>query len=105
MRVGILAFVLSGLLSGVAMAAPLTLTWQPVPDAAKYTLYDSVDNGVTWRKVADTTSPSLLVDAPDTGLVLYYVSATNAKGESANRSRGAWFNWQWQSLPNKLAIQ
>lgn len=103
-----LAVALLVLIAAPAWAADFTLQWDAVADATGYKLYRSVDSGVTWEMIEDVpgASEKALTGQPDTGLVLYRVSAYNANGETIRAWSGAWYNGDWQppSDPGGLGI-
>ena len=86
-------------------AVTVTLQWQPVAGATQYTVYQSVDQGTTWTTATTATTNNASIDAPETGLVLFRVSAKNDVGETINFDRGAWFDAKWSRIPGKLAVQ
>lgn len=85
------------LLPGLAFTADIPLRWDVVDGADGYKIHRSVDQGVTWDVVADlAVTETVLLDQPDSGLVLYRVSSYNANGETLRSWSGAWYNKDWQ---------
>lgn len=80
------------------LAAEVTLSWDanPEPDIAGYKVYQSTDLGANWTEVADTNATSIsLFSVPDSGLVLFRVSARDAQDETVRYNAGAWHNGDW----------
>lgn len=79
-------------------AADVSLKWDPSTGAAGYKVYKSVDNGLTWDAGIDAGAATSFVAAgvPDSGLVLFRVSAYNARGEAIRSWSGAWFCGDWR---------
>jgi hypothetical protein len=95
---------------GMAEAASKIITWDAQTDANGFQIYQSVDTGVTWtfvKTIADPTATSTTVTAPDSGLVLYRVSAYDSNAESIKYESGAWYNGDWLPLqaPTNIGIQ
>lgn len=89
-----------------ASAATVGLKWDAVPGATSYSIYQSVDVGATWTKVLDTQSyPVTISNVPDTGLVLFRISAKNATQEQIRLEAGGWYNGSWSLAPRGLAVQ
>ena len=93
-----------------AHAAEVDLTWDanPEPDIAGYRVYQSIDMGANWTMVADTNATTVnLSDIPDTGLILFRVSAYDNQDESIRHNAGAWFNNDWIpiSTPKSSGIE
>jgi len=88
------------LFAGFAFAAEVNLTWDTSPGATGYKLYMSTDSGQTWTgemdvaKVITYAYPSV----PDSGLVLFRVSAYNSVGESIRYWSGAWYCGDWKPV-------
>lgn len=106
--ISIIALLSIVFVTGPVLAADFTLEWNAVPDATGYKLYRSVDSGVNWEQIEDVpgATEKALTGQPDTGLVLYRVSAYNANGETIRAWSGAWYNGDWQppSDPGGLGI-
>jgi hypothetical protein len=88
-----------------AFADQLSLSWQPVPGATGYTVYQTVDGGASWQVLATATSPPVLVDVVGDRLVLFRVGATRGPVESLQESRGAWYNGSLRGWPTGVSIQ
>lgn len=86
--------------SSFAYAADVGHKWDAVDGADGYRLYQSVDNGVTWVQTGSdvTTTTMTAIGVPDTGLVLFRVSAFNASGETIREWSGSWYNGDWKPL-------
>ena len=96
------------LYSTIAFSADLNLSWDTDPSAIGYKVQMSTDLGVTWTEVADTTeSPVLITGVPDSGLILFRVSAYNGVAEYIQFSKGAWYNGDWEPLnpPAGIALK
>jgi hypothetical protein len=80
------------------LAADLTLHWDTSAGATGYKLSSSTDLGVTWSVPRDAGNAQTFVwtGAPDTGLVLFRVSAYNAQGEAIRTEAGAWYRGDWE---------
>ncbi len=87
------------ILAGVSFATDIKIGWDITPAATGYKVYESVDQGATWRQVLDTNSTNATIAMPDHGLVLLRVSAYNRSGETIRMGSGIWFNGDW--LPPK----
>jgi hypothetical protein len=94
----ILAMIL--LLPALAIGADVSHKWDAVVNADGYRLYQSIDNGITWAQsgadAVNTTATALNV--PDSGLVLFKVSAFNAVGETIREWSGSWYNGDWKPV-------
>ena len=90
-----LLFLLS--LSPAVWAIDNTLRWLPAQGAEGYKIYQSTDNGTTWSPPVDVgnVTETTLTNVPESGLVLYKVSAYNALQETITEWQGAWFNALW----------
>lgn len=82
----------------VSQAADISFKWDASTGATGYKIYRSVDNGATWTMVKDVglVTEITLTAQPDTGLVIYRVSAYNTVGESVRHWSGAWYNKSWE---------
>jgi hypothetical protein len=89
-----------------AKAVDITLKWDAVQGATGYKIYQSVNQGTAWTMVKDTLTAitSTVITAPDTGLILYRVSAYNAQGEAINTGAGAWYNGVWKLPANPVGV-
>ena len=89
-------------------AADINLKWNAVPNATGYKVYRSVDQGLTWVEVVDLPETTVLLTAqPETGFVIYRVSAYNVNGEALRSWSGAWYNKDWMppSDPSGAGIE
>jgi hypothetical protein len=85
--------------AGTALAADVPLSWDPVDGAVGYKVYASTDTGTTWTEIADVAATSVtLTGEPDSGLILYRVSAYDANQEAVRTYSGAWYNGDWMPL-------
>lgn len=104
-----LAFLFMFFLASPVWAANVTLSWDAVTGASGYKLYASVDQGATWGAGQDVglVTEYTLTGQPDSGLVLYRVSAYSASGETIRTWSGAWFNADWKppESPGGAGIQ
>ena len=96
----ILAVLSIFLFSTVAPGADVVHKWDTTINADGYRLYQSVDNGVTWVQVGlDTTETTMVaLGVPDSGLVLFRVSAFNAVDETIREWSGSWYNGDWKPI-------
>ena len=94
--------------SGV-LAADVNLSWDVAAGADTYTVYQSTDNGATWTAAASgvMTTSTTIAGVPDSGLVLFRVSAVNSVAEAIKLNSGAWYNGDWLPPvdPGGLGIQ
>jgi hypothetical protein len=90
-----------------AFAADLPFEWNGVAAATGYFLEYSKDQGSTWEGKKLTGALSMdangrvqwtYAGAPETGLLLFRVSAQNANGSSTRVECGAWYNHLWKPL-------
>ena len=89
------------LIASTVHAADVTLRWDASEGAEGYKIYQSTDTGALWSEVADAGNVTqYTVIAPDTGLVLFRISAYNSQGEAIRYNAGAWYNHEWK-LPNE----
>ena len=81
-----------------AISADVVLSWNASAPATGYKLYQSVDQGATWDAGTDVGNVTnhLILNVPDSGLVLFRVGAYNTFGESIRTWSGAWYNGDWQ---------
>lgn len=97
------------LLASPVWAADVTLSWDAADGATGYKIYSSVDQGATWDAGQDVGSVTeyTLTGQPDSGLVLYRVSAYSAHGEAIRTWSGAWFckDWMPPASPTGAGIQ
>ena len=79
-------------------AADVNLTWDVSSGATGYKIYQTVDNGLTWDAGVDVGNVTVYTKTavPDSGLVLFRVSAYNAQGEAVRSWSGAWYNGDWK---------
>ena len=91
--VGLMLILFVQLLSTTIFAADVILQWDPVADATGYKLYQSVDLGVIWDVGVDVANVTTFVaqGVPDTGIVMFRVSAYNANGEAVRYSAGVFY--------------
>jgi len=75
-----------------AVAADVTLQWDPVVGADGYRIYISTDCGQTWDYNTGTDVGNVTVyvyeDVPDTGQVLFRAGAYNGHGEEVEYKAG-----------------
>jgi len=85
-------------MASVVMAADINLAWNASEKATGYKIYQSVDNGATWESGLDVGNvlTYIVPFVPDSGLVLFRVSAYNTKGETITYWSGAWYNGDWR---------
>ena len=77
-----------------AEAIDLEMAWNASANADSYKLYMSTDLGQSWSVGVDVGNVLTYVypAVPDTGMVLFRVSAYNSQGEAVSYDRGAWYN-------------
>jgi len=77
-----------------ALAADVTLKWDPSTGAIGYKIQKSVDLGVTWLAAIDVGNVTTYVytSVEENVLVIFRASAYNAAGESIRTWSGAWFD-------------
>lgn len=88
-------------LVGFSRAAEITVGWDanPESDVVGYRVYQSTDIGLSWTLVADVNATTTtLSNVPDSGLILFRVSAYDGQSEAIRYDAGAWFNSDWQPL-------
>jgi len=91
------------LLPNLGWAADIPLAWDSVTGADSYIVEMSTDQGQTWSESRNATNASLIwTDAPDTGLLLFRVSAVNEQGQATRTESGAWYCGDWD-LPDEPA--
>lgn len=99
-RITVLLAVIMLLPGAVAFAADVPLKWDVATGATGYKIQMSTDNGATWPTsrvvTGGTTTSYTWTGAPETGLVMFRVTATNAQGEAIRTDAGCWFNKGWQ---------
>jgi len=97
-----LALAMVILLSTKSYGADITLRWDASQGATGYKLYMRTDLGATWpvSKDAGNVLTFMWTEVPETGLVLFRVSAYNDVAESITTDKGAWYNHGW-SEPEK----
>lgn len=90
-----------------AYAIDVPLSWDAVSSADGYKVYQTDDIGVTWTMVADVTETNTtILNVPDTGLVLFRVSAYNSGCEVLRSWSGAWANKMWDlDSPSGAGVQ
>lgn len=90
-----------------AWAADCVFSWRAVQGATGYELEYSADGGTTWtgRKSTGPLTPDAqgevswtYTGVPETGLLLFRVSAVNASGKAVRTESGAWYNHLWKPL-------
>ena len=113
----ILTLLLCVFFSSGALAADATLSWESVDNAIGYKLYQSIDYGVTWSEPLNVTDTPVeatymviekaITNVPESGVVLFKVSAYNENHETVSHWQGAWFNYQWLPIdpPTGLGVQ
>lgn len=84
-------------LSSPVLAVDTKLAWDPSVGASGYKIQMSVDLGKTWGEARDAGAGTTFtwVGAPDTGLLLFRVSAFNSTSEVINTRAGAWYCGDW----------
>ena len=89
------------------LAADIDLNWDVSDGAVGYKVYQSVDTGQTWDEVGDVVACTTPLVVPDSGLVLFRVSAYNNQGEVIRCDAGAWYNGDWTppAQPTGTGIQ
>jgi hypothetical protein len=86
-------------------AGDVTLIWDASPGAASYRVYQSIDSGVTWVEIDETTATEMTISGvPEDGLVLFKVSAMKGAHEAARDWSGAWY-WKPPNSPGSAGIQ
>ena len=82
----------------ICHATDVTLKWDAATGATGYKLYQSTDNGATWDAGVDVGNVTSYVypNVPESGLVLFRVSAYNATDEAVRYEAGAWYNFLWK---------
>ena len=85
-------------ITNFAYAADVTLKWDASANATGYKIYQSTDNGSSWDSGTDVGDvlTYTLSGVPDSGLVLFKVSAYNSQGEAVRSWSGAWYNGSWK---------
>jgi len=93
----------------VALAADVTLKWDPSSGATGYKIQKSVDLGVTWSTAIDVGNVTTYIytNVEENVLVFFRASAYNAAGESVRTWSGAWFDQRKKptSSPSGQGIQ
>jgi len=90
--------ILFALITSPVWAADVSLSWDPSDNATGYRIYTSTDGGQTWDSgvdVGDVTEYTY-TGVPDSGLVLFRVSAYNSSAEAIRYEAGAWYCAPWQ---------
>jgi hypothetical protein len=105
-RIKYLAFLIFLSIAGPAPAADVILKWDSVAEAASYKIYSSVDLGAIWIEEIEVTDSetATIKGVPDSGIVLFRVSAKNAKGEAVRTYSGAWYNGDWKPPKSPAAV-
>lgn len=87
-------------------SADLPLAWDARSEATGYKLQISTDMGATWGEIRDAGNVQTYtwLGAPDTGLVLWRVSAYNATGEAWGTTKGAWYCGSWLVPPPAVGL-
>ena len=81
-------------------ADTVNLHWDGVEKATGYKIYMSSDFGVEWNggiDVGDVASYKC-ENVPESGLILFRVSAYNNAGEAIRHDFGTWYNGDWKPL-------
>ena len=102
-KVGIILGILT-LFCTPAMAADVELIWESAALATGYKVYQSTDAGSTWDAGTDVGNVTTyeLVGVPDSGLVLFRISAYNSYGETITSWQGGWYCGDW--MPPQASI-
>ena len=81
-------------------AANVNLTWDGSTGATGYNVYMSTDNGTSWCTPQDVGNVVIYTytGVPDTGLVLFRISAYNTQGEYIRYWSGAWYCEDWKPI-------
>ncbi len=92
-----------------AQAADVTLRWDASAGATSYKVYQSLDNGLTWSIGVDVGNvvQTTITGVPETGLVMFLVSAIKGGVESLPVWRGAWYDYRKlpPGFPAALGVQ
>lgn len=90
----------------IAFGADVTLTWDVSTGATGYKVYMSADAGKTWGIPRDAGSNTKFIwlGAPNTGLVLFRVSAYNASSEVVKTEAGVWYCGSWKGLTSPQGV-
>lgn len=92
---------------GAAWAADCQFSWKASTGATGYEIEYSADQGVTWtgKKATGPLTPDAAGDVtytytgvPETGLILFRVSAVNATERAVRLEAGAWYNHRWKPM-------
>ena len=109
MKKALLILIVSLVIVPVVNAADVIISWDPSPGATGYSVYQSIDQGGTWVKKADNVSGvvTVIADVPDSGLVIFKVSALRGPEEAIRDWSGGWFNGTWKPLdtPSSAGIE
>jgi len=93
----------------VALAADVTLKWEPSAGALGYKIQKSVDLGVTWSTAIDVGNVTTYIypSVEENVLVIFRASAYNVAGESIRTWSGAWFDSRKKpvSAPSGQGVQ
>jgi len=88
------------------MAADVKLNWDPSTGATGYKVYMSTDKGTTWTTGTDVGNVTTYtyMNVPDTGLVMFRVSAYNTQSESIRFEAGVWYCKDWMPPKDPTGI-
>lgn len=97
------------LISFSAYAADVKLSWDPSDNATGYKIYMSTDQGQSWDAGVDVGNVTtyLYPSVPDTGLVLFRVSAYNSQANVVRYNAGVWFckDWVPPDMPTGVGVE
>lgn len=97
------------LISFPAHAADVKLAWDPSDNASGYRIYMSTDQGKTWDMGTDAGDVVQYnyPNVPDTGLILFRVSAYNSSNEVIRYEAGVWYcaDWVPPTQPSGIGIE
>lgn len=88
-----------------AHAGTLVVQWDTVTGAT-YRVYQSIDQGATWTKIAETTSMPVSLTLADNVLVLLRASTVVGGVEAVRTETGIWYDGRMRpKTPQNIAIQ
>ena len=102
-------FLIMMIVASIAHSADVNLSWDASAGATGYKVYMSTDQGLTWGGVQDVGNVIVYtyLAIPNTGLILFRVSAYNAQDENIRTDAGAWYNGDWVPpvVPSGIGIE
>src|SRR5258708_6078475 len=75
----------------IGLADTITLSWDGVPEATQYAVYQSLDGALTWAKVATIRNTAISIEVPGDRLVIFRIGAQISGAETPTLDKGSWY--------------